>query len=75
MLACIAVMAPARNPEVSPWISLVVLAYPLLEVGFSFVRKICVGASPFRLDRRHLHMLVYERLGTGWRARRGSPIP
>lgn len=64
MLACIAVMMPARNPEISPWISLVVLAYPLLEVAFSFVRKVCAGASPFRPDRRHLHMLAYERLGT-----------
>ena len=64
ILAGIAVMTPARNPEVSPWTSLVVLAYPLLEVAFSFIRKVCTGASPFRPDRRHLHMLVYQCLGT-----------
>ena len=64
VLACVAVMVPVRNPDVSPWISIVVLAYPLMEAAASCIRKIRAGVSPFKPDRRHLHMLVYERLGT-----------
>ncbi len=64
VLAGVAVMVPMRNPGVSPWISIVVLAYPLMEVAVSSIRKIRAGTSPFKPDRRHLHMLVYEHLGT-----------
>ncbi len=63
MIASVAVMVPMRNPDVSPWVSVVILAYPLLETAFSVTRKIRRGGSPFRPDRLHLHMLVYRRLG------------
>ncbi len=62
LVAVVAVMVPARNPGVSPWVSLVVLAYPLTEAAVSVIRKLRAGGSPFDPDRRHLHMLVYERL-------------
>ena len=64
VLAGVAVMVPMRNPGISPWISIVVLAYPLMETAASFIRKIRAGANPFKPDRRHLHMLVYECWGT-----------
>ena len=63
VLAAVAIMVPMRNPDVSPWISVVILTYPLLETAFSVIRKIRRGGSPFQPDRRHLHMLVYRRLG------------
>ena len=59
VVASVAVMVPMRNPDISPWTSVVILAYPLLEVAFSVTRKIRGGGNPFRPDRRHLHMLVY----------------
>ena len=62
VLASVAVMVPMRNSDVSPWISMVILAYPLLETGFSVIRKIRRGNSPVQPDRLHLHMLVYRRL-------------
>ncbi len=62
VLASVAVMVPARNPDVSPWISVVILAYPVLEVVFSVVRKIRRGTKPYEPDGLHLHMLVYRRL-------------
>ena len=64
VLACVAVMVPVRNPGVSPWISIVVLAYPLMEAAVSSIRRARAGISPLKPDRRHLHTLVYERLGT-----------
>ena len=62
VLASVAVMVPMRNSDISPWISMVILAYPLLETGFSVIRKIRRGNSPVQPDRLHLHMLVYRRL-------------
>lgn len=62
-LAAMAVMLAARNPGVSPWVGAVVLAYPLLEVAFSVVRKLRRGRQPHRPDGLHLHMLVYRRYG------------
>ena len=63
MLAVVAVMIPMRNPDISPWISIAVLAYPLLETWVSIIRKIRRGTSPFDPDRLHLHMLVHRRFG------------
>ncbi len=60
VLASTAIMVPARNPDVSPLISLVILAYPVLETGFSVVRKILNGRKPYQPDNAHLHMLVYK---------------
>ena len=62
VLASVAVMVPMRNPDVSSWVSMVILAYPLAETAFSTIRKIRRGNSPARPDRLHLHMLVYRRL-------------
>ena len=62
VLASVAVMISWRNPDVSPWVCLVVLAHPLLETAFSVVRKIREGRSPFKPDGSHLHMLIYLRL-------------
>ena len=73
VLACVAVMVPMRNPEVSPWISIVVLAYPLMETAVSFVRKIHAGTSPLEPDGRHLHMLIYRHLATRLVHAAGAP--
>ena len=62
LLASLAVMLPMRNPELSPWVSLLILSYPVLETVFSSIRKtIRQGHSPSQPDRVHLHMLVYRR--------------
>ena len=62
-LAWIAVLLPHRNPSVSYWTSLLVCAYPVLEVLFSYIRKSKrEGHAPGKPDRVHLHMLVYQRV-------------
>lgn len=63
VVAAAAVMLPERNSEVSPWASLVALAYPLLELTVASGRKRLRGRSPYAPDRLHLHMLVYRRYG------------
>ena len=62
-IAAAAVMLPERNPQVSPWVSVVILAYPLLEVAVASARKMLRGRSPCKPDRLHLHMLIYRRYG------------
>lgn len=57
-LAWIAVLLPMRNPGVSPWASLLVCAYPFIEVIYSIFRRSLQRQSPGEPDRLHLHSLV-----------------
>jgi UDP-N-acetylmuramyl pentapeptide phosphotransferase/UDP-N-acetylglucosamine-1-phosphate transferase len=57
-LAWIAVLLPMRNPGVSPWASLLVCAYPFIEVIYSIFRRGLQRQSPGEPDRLHLHSLV-----------------
>jgi len=60
-VAIMAVMLPARNPEVSPWISLLILGYPVTETVVSIVRRaVSHGAHPGEPDSAHLHHIVYR---------------
>ena len=62
-LAWIAVLILQRHPEVSPWAPMLMCGYPILEVGFSFVRKANrEGHHPGQPDRVHLHMLLNRRV-------------
>lgn len=61
-LAWIAVLLPERNASVSPWTSLLICSYPILEVAFSFIRKsLRDGYHPSQPDGVHLHMLANRR--------------
>lgn len=63
LLAAVSVMLPERNPGVSPWIILLVLAYPVLETVYSIVRRtVRKGDGPARADKAHLHHLIYRCL-------------
>ena len=61
-LAWFAVLILARHPEVSAWAPMLVCGYPILEVGFSIVRRRRRGSSPGDADRLHLHSLVKRRV-------------
>jgi UDP-N-acetylmuramyl pentapeptide phosphotransferase/UDP-N-acetylglucosamine-1-phosphate transferase len=58
LLGWTAVMLPMRNPGVSPWASIVVCSYPLIETIFSMLRRMWNNASPGLPDTEHLHSLV-----------------
>ncbi|MEC4684602.1 MAG: glycosyltransferase [Nitrospirota bacterium] len=63
ILAEISILLVKRNPGISPWFPLVVLAYPVFEVFFSLYRKkFKRGLSAFKPDRVHFHMLVHSRI-------------
>lgn len=74
-VAWIAVLLPHRNAEISPWASLLICAYPIVEVAFSFLRKAKrIGHNPGQPDKVHLHMLVYSRVSKKIFSKQSQPI-
>ncbi len=62
-IAELSVMLVNRNPGISPWFPLALMAYPVTEVAFTiFRRKYKKGCSAFMPDRAHLHSLIYKRV-------------
>jgi len=61
-LAWLAVLLPMRNPVVSPWASLLVCAYPIIEVLYSVVRRCVSHRSPGAPDNYHLHSLIKTKV-------------
>lgn len=58
-LAAVAVFLTSRNADISPFVSLLVIFYPVYETLFSIRRKLRRdGHSPSQPDSVHLHMLV-----------------
>ena len=63
ILAVIAVLLPARNPELSPLIGLLALSYPVIETFVSIHRRLVrADTNPGQPDRLHLHSLVFRNM-------------
>ncbi len=74
VVATMAVMLPARNPEVSPWISLLVLSYPVTETVTSILRRIrSESTHPGAPDDQHLHHIVHRNLAHRLAVATGNP--
>ena len=58
----ITIILMSRNPELPNWSAVCILSYPIIEVIFSFVRKINMKKSPFYPDNKHLHLKLYFTL-------------
>jgi UDP-N-acetylmuramyl pentapeptide phosphotransferase/UDP-N-acetylglucosamine-1-phosphate transferase len=59
----LAVLLVVRNPDVSPWFPLMLLAYPITDTLFSIYRRhIIRGHSAGDADTMHLHQLIFGRL-------------
>ena len=75
LLGSVAVMLPMRNSDVSPWISIVILAYPVLETLHAIARKSIRHGHHFsRPDRLHLHMLLYRKVARKMRSGLANPV-
>jgi UDP-N-acetylmuramyl pentapeptide phosphotransferase/UDP-N-acetylglucosamine-1-phosphate transferase len=61
-LAWLSVELLARNPQVSPWASVLLCGYPTIEVVYSIIRRRKQRRSPGDADRHHLHSLVATQL-------------
>ena len=61
LLGSLAVMLPVRNPQISEWYSIMILAYPVLEILHSIVRRtVRKGRRATSPDNLHLHTLIYR---------------
>ena len=71
VLGTVGVMLPMRNPEVSVWVSIVILAYPVVETMYAIFRKtVRHGHRPTSPDKVHLHMLLHRRVARMVKSRR-----
>jgi len=62
-LGALAIALVQRNAEVSAWFAVLLLIYPLTEVGFSaWRRRVLKGKSIGIPDAAHLHHLIYRRI-------------
>lgn len=74
LLAGLAVAIPARNPEVSPFFGLLILAYPVVETLITVARRAARRQGNAMLaDRLHLHSLFHRRRARVWARRIGRP--
>lgn len=63
LLAWMAVLLPMRNPQINAWTTILVCAYPVLEVGFSVRRRHRrEGHHPGQPDKVHMHHLIHRRV-------------
>lgn len=63
LLAWLAVLLPMRNPQVNAFATLLVCAYPVLEVMFSVRRRRNrKGHHPSQADKAHLHHFIHRRI-------------
>ena len=76
VLGSVGVMLPMRNPDVSVWVSIVILAYPVVETMHAIFRKtIRRGHLPTRPDKVHLHMLIHRKVAMRVKSRRlANPV-
>lgn len=63
ILGWIAVLLPMRNPtNITGWTSLLVCAYPVIEVGFSYLRRTKRQTETTQPDKVHFHQLIHRRM-------------
>ena len=59
--AIFVIMMPERNPEVSSFASLLLVAFPIYETLRSFVRRSLMHSQGYMIpDDQHLHSLIYQ---------------
>lgn len=67
-------MLAARHPDMSPWVPLLVIIYPVWEVFVSILRRLKrSGHSPSQPDRVHLHNLISRSFARPLSRRMGRP--
>ena len=49
---------------ISSWNAGLIFFYPIIEVAYSFARKLTQKKSPFYPDREHLHLKVFDVFNT-----------
>lgn len=69
-LAITIIWVYGSHPDLVTWSAPLLIFYPIMEVIFSFVRKIYQKKSPFKPDRKHLHLKLYFLLQKSLQSKR-----
>ena len=59
-LAMLSILLPERNIEISPFASLLIIAYPFYELLRSMARRLLIGRGAMHPDNKHLHSVIYH---------------
>jgi UDP-N-acetylmuramyl pentapeptide phosphotransferase/UDP-N-acetylglucosamine-1-phosphate transferase len=59
ILSMLTIILFGRHPEISPYVAVLTLIYPVMEIIFTMVRRTLRGASVFRPDTLHLHLKLF----------------
>lgn len=63
MIGELSVLLLVRNPQVSSWLPLLLVFYPVFETLFTIYRRVVIRkTSPGLPDAVHMHQMVYMRL-------------
>ena len=62
LLSVIAIIFFGRHPDVSPWLAVLLLIYPLIEASFSFTRRLINQVSFEQPDTAHTHLKLFYLL-------------
>jgi len=63
IVAACGLLTTIRNPTLSPWLPVVLAAYPIVETLFTFLRRVVIEQKRFSdPDFLHMHSLIYDRL-------------
>lgn len=66
LVAALSVILIVRNPQLSPWVVVMVTVYPIVETLFTLTRRIVIERKRFSdPDYLHMHSLLYCRLLRG----------
>jgi UDP-N-acetylmuramyl pentapeptide phosphotransferase/UDP-N-acetylglucosamine-1-phosphate transferase len=59
ILSMLTIILFGRHPELSPYVAVLILIYPVTEIVFTILRRALHGIPVFRPDTLHLHLKLY----------------
>ena len=62
ILSMLTIILFGRNPELSPYVAVLILIYPVTEIIFTILRRALRGMSVFKPDTLHLHLKLFHLL-------------
>ena len=62
ILSMLTIILFGRNPELSPYVAVLILIYPVTEITFTMLRRALRGTSVFKPDKLHLHLKLFHLL-------------
>lgn len=61
-LSIVVIIFYIQNNHLSSYGAILLIFYPIMEVLFSYLRKLILRTSPFQPDGKHLHLMIFNFL-------------